>query len=174
MSSTLKTYRPVLVFIGKFAGVYAVLVALYNKYLAYWGNETDGLTRFVGKNVNYFFRLFHIDASTPALETERGLKLIINGEYVGRIVEGCTAISVIIMFVAFVIAFGKSLKKTLLFALAGSLLIFVINIFRITLLGYLYYAFPAYQDVVHRIIFPAVIYGFVVLLWIVFIKKFND
>jgi len=174
MSSILKTYRPVLIFIGKFAGVYALLVWLYNRYLAYWGDQTDGLTNWVGKNVNYLFRIFHIKASTPPLENERGLKLIINGEYVGRIVEGCTAISVIIMFVAFIVAFGNSFKKSLLFAIAGSILIFVINIFRIVFLAYLYHVFPAYQDVVHRIIFPAIIYGFVVLLWIVFIKKFNE
>jgi len=174
MSSILKIYRPVLIFMAKFAGVYAVLVWIYNRYLAYWGHETDGLTGFVGKSVNVLFRLFHIDASTPALEGERGLKLLVNGEYVARIVEGCTAVSVIIMFIAFVIAFGKSFQKSCCFALAGALLIFIINILRIAFLGYMLYAFPAYQDVAHRIVFPAIIYGFVVFLWIVFIKKYNE
>jgi len=172
--SLLKTYKPVLVFTAKFAGTYAVLVGLYSLYLGTWEGQTDPLTRFVGENVNRLFGLFHIDAATPPLETESGLKLIVNDKYVGRIVEGCTASSVIIMFVAFVLAFGKSLKKSLVFALVGSLLIFIVNIFRIAFLGYLLYAFPAWQDVAHRIVFPALIYGFVVMLWIVFIKKYNE
>jgi len=171
--SILKTYRPVLIFIIKFAVVYTVLVSLYSLYLSMYGHQTDGLTRLVGKSVSSIFRLLGIDVATPPIENEHGLKLLINGDYVARIVEGCTAASVIMMFVAFIVAFGHSISKSLLFAIGGSLLIFIFNILRIVFLGYLMYRFPAYQDVAHRIVFPALIYGFVVLLWIVFVKKIN-
>ncbi len=170
-SQTLKTYRPVFVFIGKFAGIYILLTGLYRYYLSLYSHQTDPLTRTVGKSVDFLFKITGINASTPPLEQEHGLKLIINNEYVARIVEGCTAMSVIIMFVAFILAFSPSIKKSLTFAIAGSLLIFVFNIIRIAVLGYMLYAYPEYQDFSHRIIFPALIYGFVVLLWIYYLQK---
>ena len=150
------------------------MVAIYNVYLSQYDGQTDALTVWVGKFVTDIYNWFGLNVQTLPLTDESGLKLIINGNYVARIVEGCTAISVIILFVAFVISFGQNFKKSLVFAIIGSLLIFIFNLFRIVFLGYLVYAYPQFQDVAHRIVFPALIYGFVVLLWLVFIKKIND
>jgi len=97
--------------------------------------------------------------------------LIINNEYIARIVEGCSAASIIILFVVFIISFGKTNIKTFVFLLLGAFSIFIINIFRILFLAYTLYAFPDYQKILHQIIFPAIIYTWVVLLWIYFIKK---
>jgi len=174
MSSIVQTYRPTLIFIGKFVLTYTLMVGLYNWYLSQFHHTTDFLTGLVGKSVDFLYKLFGINSQSLPLDNEPGLKLIIEGEYIARIVEGCTAISVIIMFVAFIISFGNNLKKALLFCLLGGLSIFIFNLFRIVILGYMLYIFPQYQDVAHRIIFPAMIYAYVVLLWIVFIKKFND
>jgi exosortase family protein XrtF len=131
------------------------------------------MTIWVGKAVSYIFSLIGVNAQTLPLENEAGLKLLINGEYMARIIEGCTAVSVIILFVAFVVSFGSSIKKSLLFAVAGSIIIFVFNWFRIVFLGYLLYLFPQWQDIAHRVVFPALIYGLVVLMWMYFVKKIN-
>jgi len=149
-----------------------LLVTIYNFYLSFFQQQTDLLTLWVGQMVSGIYNIIGLDVHTTPLETEPGLKLIVQGQYIARIVEGCTAISVIIMFMAFVLSFGQNFQKTLLFALIGSILIFVFNLIRIIFLGYLFYAFPQYQDVAHRIIFPALIYGFVVFLWLIFIKKY--
>jgi exosortase family protein XrtF len=148
-----------------------LIVVFYNVYLSQYTGQTDVLTIWVGKMVTKIYHWLGLNVQTLPLTEESGLKLIINGNYVARIVEGCTAISVIILFVAFVISFGQNFKKSLLFAAIGSLLIFVFNLLRIVFLGYLLYAYPQYQDMAHRIVFPAMIYGFVVILWLVFIKK---
>ena len=171
--SILKTYYPTLKFIFKFILIYIILVAVYNYYLSFFQHQTDYLTLWVGKIVSKIYSIIGINVQSIPIETEPGLKLIVHGQYVARIVEGCTAMSVIVMFVAFIVSFGQHIKKTLIFALAGSVVIFIFNLLRIVLLGYLLYAFPQYQDVAHRIVFPALIYGFVVFLWIIFIKKYN-
>ena len=169
--SLFQTYKTTLYFILKFVGIYLLLVLLYNLYLSQFQGTTDSFTIFTGKMVSKLFGLIGMDAQTLPLEIESGLKLMINGNYVARIIEGCTAMSVIIMFVAFIISFGNRLKQSLIFALAGALLIYVFNLFRIVFLGVILYRLPQYQDVAHRIVFPAMIYGFVVLLWLIFIKK---
>jgi len=171
-SSTYQQYKPTIKFIVIFALTYALLSMIYGRYLNHFTGQTDDLTKFVGRSVSYVYNILSIDAQTIPLKNESGLKLIINGNYLARIVEGCTAMSIIIMFIAFIFSFGSNLKKTLIFAIAGSILIFMFNIIRIVVLGYLLYVVPAYQDVSHRVIFPAMIYGFVILLWIIFIKKY--
>ncbi len=168
------TYRLTIAFIFKFLLIYVLLVWLYSLYLGHYVLQTDPLTLWVGRAVSGIYHLLGLDVKTLPISGESGLKLIINGQYVARIIEGCTAASVIILFVSFVIAFGQKIKKSLLFAMLGGVLIFIFNLFRIVFLGYLLYAFPQYQDIAHRIVFPALIYGFVVVLWIIFIKKIND
>jgi len=168
------TYRPTLLFIVRFLGIYLLLSWLYGQYLKMYAGQTDILTRWVGKAVSWLGQLMRMHIETVPIQGEPGLKLIFNGAYIARVVEGCTGISVIIMFVAFVLSFGQNFNKSLLFALTGSVLIFVFNLFRIVFLAYLLQAYPQYQDLAHRIIFPAFIYGFVVLLWIIFIVKYNE
>jgi len=169
--SIYKQYKPSLIFILKFAGIYLLLSILYNFYLSSQIGHTDSLSLLVGKALNATYHLFAINAQLIPLDNEAGLKLIINGQYLARIVEGCTAMSVIIMFISFVISFGNSFYKAFKFALIGSVLIFIFNILRILILSYILYYFPKYQDIAHRVLFPALIYGFVVFLWFIFIKK---
>jgi exosortase family protein XrtF len=172
-ASLYQQYKPTIVFIAKFAFIYLVLAGLYALYIGSFAGKTDSLTRFVGKSVSAVYRFLGTEAQTIPLENESGLKLVLNGNYLARIVEGCTAASVIIMFIAFVISFGNKMKQSLAFAIVGSVLIFAFNIIRIVFLGYILHVAPQYQDISHRVLFPAMIYGFVILLWIVFIKKWN-
>ncbi len=174
MTSVLKTYKPSIIFIVRFLLVYSLLVLLYGVYQSHYIDRTDPLTIWVGKTVTAFYRLFPIDAQTIPLTGESGLKLILEGRYVARIVEGCTAASIIILFISFILSIGKPFKKALLFAILGSLFIFLFNILRIVLLGYILYVAPQHQTFAHQILFPVLIYGFVVFLWLVFILKYYD
>jgi exosortase family protein XrtF len=91
--------------------------------------------------------------------------------YPTRMVEGCNAISIMILFVAFVLAFYKGFK-TFLFILAGLVLLYIMNLFRIVGLNIVMTDYKQYGKAFHDFIFPAVIYGTVVLLWLVWIKFF--
>jgi exosortase family protein XrtF len=86
-------------------------------------------------------------------------------------VEGCNAISIMILFVAFIFAFYKGLK-TFIFMLAGLILLFIMNLFRIVGLNIVMTDYKQYGKTFHDFVFPAVIYGTVVLLWLIWIKFF--
>ena len=174
MASLLQTYKSSLIFIGRFLLVYILLVFCYDLYQSFYINRTDPLTIWVGKTVTAFYHLLTINAQTVPLAHESGLKLIIDGRYVARIVEGCTAASIIILFVSFILSIGKSLKTALIYAITGSIFIFLFNVLRIVLLGYILYVAPQYQTLAHQILFPVLIYGFVVILWLIFIQKYYD
>ena len=79
--------------------------------------------------------------------------------------------SVMLLFVSFILAFAQKLKETLLFMFAGLALIYTVNIFRIALLTIGIYKWPQHQEVLHQIIFPMIIYGMVFLLWLLWIRK---
>ena len=97
--------------------------------------------------------------------------LYINDTFLAQVVEGCNAISIIILFMAFIISFAQKVKKTVLFIFAGIALIYAVNILRIAILTIALYHYPEYSDFLHQIIFPAIIYGMVFLLWLFWVRN---
>ena len=87
-------------------------------------------------------------------------------------VEGCNAISVIILFLAFIFAFYKG-GKTFVFAGVGVLILHLMNILRIAAINIVAIELSAEDfKIAHDYFFPAIIYGTVVVLWLVWIKFF--
>jgi exosortase family protein XrtF len=105
---------------------------------------------------------------------EPSMKLIINGKYLARVIEGCNSVSVIILFVSFIIAFSGNAKTTFLYILSGSVLIYVVNLLRIVVLSIGMYHYPWRREILHTVIFPGIIYGMVFLLWIIWVNRFSN
>lgn len=176
MKKYLIIYKPFLLFLGKFLLTYLLLTFLYQWYLGQFdfaAFETDTFTIFVARQTETLLQFFHAEAWVMPNLTEAGMKLIYNQKYIARIVEGCNALSVIILFISFVVAFTGKLKHTIGFIFFGSVLIHFLNISRIAILGYLLFHFPAYEHVLHGVIFPLFIYGVVFILWIIWVNKFS-
>jgi exosortase family protein XrtF len=176
LKNLLLQYKPFLLFLGKFLLAYLVLTVIYQSYLNRFEadkNEVDSFTQFVANQTRSLLTLFDDKAYIEAHPTEPSIKIIYKGQYISRIVEGCNALSVIILFIAFVIAFTGRLKQTLFFILLGSVLIHVLNIARIALLCVALYHFPEYEHMLHGVVFPLIIYGIVFLLWVIWVNKFS-
>ena len=101
------------------------------------------------------------------------MQLWVEGVWVGRIIEGCNAISIIILFAAFIISFAVSFKRTLVFLFAGATLIYAVNIVRIAILAIALYQYPQYQEILHTVVFPGIIYSLVFVLWVVWVRNLN-
>ncbi|MFE3866954.1 exosortase family protein XrtF [Flavobacterium sp. LS2P90] len=167
-------YKPFLLFLTTFFFTYIVLTVLYQEYLNSFGeNKLDAITRMVAKNTDQLLHFFCFNFSIQENPSHSFIKLIFNQKYVARIIEGCNAVSVIILFVSFVVAFSGKLKPTLLFIFGGSLLIYVLNVFRIALLCVLMFHFPKQEKFLHGVLFPLFIYGVVFILWVIWLRKFS-
>ena len=176
MKELFKKYKSVIQFIVLFLGTYIVLSAIYAYYLKVSvssGFPPDYLTNLVARQSAAVLDAFGYNAVLEVSTIKKGVLLTIENRYTVNIVEGCNAASVIILFVSFIISFAEKFKKTALFLLAGAVLIYVVNILRIAVLTIALYKFPEYQDVLHSVLFPAVIYGMVFILWIVWVKTLN-
>lgn len=176
MKNLLLQYNPFLLFLGKFILSYLVLTIIYQTYLNRFDEknaEVDSFTELVAKQSATVLSWFDSQSYTMPHLKEPSIKLFYKAKYISRIIEGCNALSVIILFIAFVIAFTGKLKQTILFILIGSVLIHVLNIARIALLCVALYNFPEYEHLLHGVIFPLVIYGFVFLLWVIWVNNFS-
>jgi exosortase family protein XrtF len=168
----IKQHQPFFVFLGKFLLFYLVFTQIYNWYLGNFdknANQVDGITTVVTQNTKAVIQWFEPDCYTLKHDKEASVKIIYKNKYVSRIVEGCNAISVIILFAAFVFAFSGKWLRTFLFIVLGSFIIYFLNVFRIASLTIALYHYPAYEGVLHDIVFPLVIYSVVFIQWLIWV-----
>lgn len=164
-------------FILTFLLVYAVLSFSYKLYLDYSDGSKyypDYLTNLVAKQTESLLHTFGYEAEVSEHPDEPSMKLIINNKFVARVVEGCNSISIIILFISFILAFADKFKTTFLYILAGSVLIYVVNLFRIVILSIGLYHYPWRREELHTVIFPLIIYGMVFLLWMLWVNRFSN
>jgi len=130
----------------------------------------DYFTHLVAKQSSEIIEWFGYSSKIEPHETDASMKLYVDNMFLVRVVEGCNAASIIILFISFIISFAEKFKKTTLFLIAGGLLIYIVNLLRIAILTIMYYEFPQYQETLHAVVFPAIIYGMVFLLWMIWVR----
>lgn len=176
MKEYLIQFKPFLLFLGKFICTYLILAFLYQSYLNQYDetkSEVDGVTVMVAHQSEQILSLFDTHSYTMPNLKEPSVKLFYHGKWVARIIEGCNAVSVIILFISFVVAFKGRFWQTVLFILSGILLIHFFNVVRIALLCMAIFHYPASQHFLHGVAFPLFIYGVVFCLWVIWVNKFS-
>lgn len=167
-------YKPFLLFLTVFFGSYILLTFLYQIFLnGFENSKVDVITRLVSYNTEDLISWFYQSIRIEEVNNEPSFLVYFQDRSVARIVEGCNGISVIILFVSFIMAFSGSLKNTLLFIFGGSLIIYILNVVRIAFLIVLLYHFPEHSHLLHGVLFPLIIYGLVFILWVIWVNKFS-
>ncbi len=169
----LKEVKPILLLLGRFLGIYFGLIALYQLYLnAYSDVAADPITRIIAEQSAYCLRETGYTIQLIDGKAKEGIYFYINKIWPTVMIEGCNAISIMILFLAFIFAFYQGIK-TFWFSLGGLIFLYIINILRIAIINIVILELPdKYADISHDYFFPAIIYGAVVLLWIIWIKFF--
>ena len=177
MKELVKKYKSVIRFIITFLSVYILLSVAYKLYLDFSDGSKyypDYLTSTVAKQSRELLETVGYDTRIEPHDDEPSMKMIIRNKFVARVVEGCNSVSVIILFMSFVIAFSGKFKTTLFYLLAGSTLLYVVNLIRIVILSIGLYHYPWRREILHTVIFPAIIYGMVFVLWMFWVNRFSN
>lgn len=156
--------------------VYGVLTISYNLYLSFSDGSKfypDYMTNLVARQTNTLLNSIGYDAQVLPHPNEASMKVIINGNFVARVIEGCNAVSVIILFFSFIAAFAGKLKTTMFYGFAGSIIIYAFNLIRIVVLSVGLYHYPEQKYIMHKVVFPMLIYGTVFLLWMFWVNRFS-
>lgn len=168
----IKDYKPIITILVRFSVIYIVLLLGYQLYLNQFnGLGIDSFSDWVSWQVvavqnklGYPSDIFHeVEASANWFYTKE--------VYTSIMVEGCNAVSIMILFIAFIFAFYKGFK-TFIFGIIGLVVLHVMNVLRIAGLNIIIRDEPDYGKIAHDYAFPAVIYGTVVLLWLIWIQFF--
>lgn len=168
----LKDFKPVLSILLRFIIIYMVLLLAYQFFLNSFQKEgLDPFSKMIAEQVRHIQNFMSFPTQLYNDIKGEQVYFYVRNEYPTRMVEGCNAVSVMILFVAFVFAFYKG-KKTFVFVVLGLVLLYIINVLRIVGLNIVVLDYKAYSKTTHDYIFPAVIYGTVVVLWLVWIKFF--
>ncbi|MCU7614308.1 exosortase family protein XrtF [Chryseobacterium sp. GMJ5] len=168
----LKDFKPVLGILLRFIIIYLVLLFAYQFYLnSFKAQGLDHYSRMIAEQVRFIQSKLGIATQLYDDVAKEQVWFYVKQKYVTRMVEGCNAVSVMILFLSFVFAFYKG-SKTFIFALAGLLILYLMNVARIMGLNIVTRDYPQYNKMSHDYLFPAVIYGTVVVLWLVWIKFF--
>lgn len=169
-----KEFKPALTFLGKFLAIYFAGNILYGVYIESYDNFPDPLTRLVTAQTSWLLDLIGYDTGYEEVSGARKVALKQDGEVVLNVFEGCNGINVMIVFVAFLFAFGGSVKDMTVFLPLGLTIIHLFNLLRISLLFFLalnnYSQFYYY----HKYLFTATLYCVVFGLWALWVMRFNE
>jgi len=133
----------------------------------------DPLTVLVAKHTANLLGLVSSNVSTLPSALLPNVSILLNGSVVVNVYEGCNAINVSILFIAFLFAYKGSFKRTLTFSVVGLISIYLFNLLRVGGLFLVALYFPDHLYLMHKFVFTGVIYAFVFLLWFVWVAKVN-
>lgn len=153
-----------------------MLTIFYQLYLTYLSSPNyypDFLTNAVAHQSERLIAAFGYETYIAQTPNDESMSIAIGQNYIIRVIEGCNAISVLIMFMSFILAFHARWKVTLLYILAGSAIIYVLNVFRVALIAIGIHEIPQHEDLLHDVFFPLFIYGVVFLLWVIWVRYYQ-
>ena len=170
IKSFYKTYKKAVLFLVKFFGLYALLTLLYGYYLDQYPDFIDPVSAVVSEQSNSVIQWVRPEVYLEYHDDYPRVDMKYYDYTYQYIIEGCNAVSVMILFVAFVFAFKASAVHYLWFIPGGLIILHFFNILRISLLGLSYLYYPEYARSLHDYAFPGVIYGVTMVLWFVWVK----
>ena len=169
----LKEFKPTVAFLVKFVGIYVVANLLYGAFVTAYSPGPDPITRITSQQTAIALGVCGWPSTTKDNEKKPTTELIHEGRSVLAIYEGCNGVNIMIIFVAFLVAFGPIDKSMWLFALAGIVIIHLMNLARITLLFWVVLYLPDFVYFTHKYFFTAILFVLVFVLWIVWVRRFS-
>ena len=171
MIKLVKEFKTPILFLVKFLTLYLVLNLGYGLFINHYSPLPDPITFIVTKHTN---DLLHVIGYSTTVMIDNEHPYVILSESNRKLLsvyEGCNGLNVAIIFIAFLMAYGKLTKKLLWFIPLGLVMIHLINLARISLLFYVTKYLPNYLYFTHKYLFTAIIYAIVFFMWYLWLFK---
>lgn len=166
--------KPAIRFVAIFVVLYLVLNVVYGLWIRSYGNHPDPATKTVTHQSSAILNLLGEQTTTAPKPGTASVSILIGMRNALNVYEGCNGINVMIVFVAFIVAFGGAVRKMAWFIPMGLVLIHTFNLVRVVGLYYIAEYRHEYFYYTHKYAFTAFIYIFVLILWWWWIEKISD
>lgn len=151
-------------FIAKALVIYIIWYLVYEMWLLPDGSLDEWVSLNIVAVSNGIVRLLGFD--TWALHRIIGI-----GENPGiELVDGCTGISAIGLFLGFILAYPGDCKKKISFSIVGIGVIYIVNILRIVLLTITQDKWPQFFDFTHEYSTTTIFYIVIFLMWMLWVN----
>lgn len=167
----IKEFSPAIVFLAKFVGIYLAGNLLYGIYITSYEPQPDPVTSLVTAQSSRILHMVGYETSARVHPTKPNILVLLNDRSIISVYEGCNGLNVLIVFTAFLVAFGPFSIHALLFWAGGLLIIHLANLLRVTALFYVALKYPSGLYFLHKYFFTAFLYLVVFVLWFVWIRK---
>lgn len=171
-SFSIKEFKPTILFLVKFVAIYLIGNFLYGLYVTAYNPHPDIATHWVSDHTARVLTICGYPTEIQDLPNHPTTTLNYNGQSILAVYEGCNGINVMIVFVAFVVAFGPMIKAMLWFLPLGILIIHLMNLARITLLFWVSIYMESMMYFTHKYFFTAILYVVVFILWVWWVRRF--
>lgn len=161
----LREYKDAILFLVKYVAIYVVLNTAYAYYVAYYSPDADPLTIAVTKHTEALLSLFDGSVGYHLVKGSVNVPITRVGETVMMVYEGCNSVNVMIVFVAFIISFQGPFRLFMRYFVAGMVIVYLINLFRLMGLYIVALHFPDTFYFFHKFFFTGVIYLVVFVIW---------
>lgn len=173
IKNLLREFKPAILFLAKFMVIYLLGNLLYGWYITYWYPAVDPVTSWVTNQSAGILDLFGWETSTYNHIVKPTTYIVHNQKSVIAVYEGCNGLNVVVVFLAFLFAFGPISKKLFWFVPLGIIVIHLSNLARIILLFLVSIQLPDFLYFTHKYLFTAFIFFFVFLLWFWWVLKLS-
>jgi exosortase family protein XrtF len=168
---SLREFKPAIFFLLKFLGIYLTGNLLYGLYITHYEPQGDPITQWVTWQTSVLLKITGHETQLLDGINKPTTSLIYNRHEIVSVYEGCNGVNVVIIFVAFVFAFGPYIKKMTAFILAGVFIIHICNLLRIAGLFLISIYAPNFLYFTHKYLFTAFLYAIVFILWLWWIRS---
>ena len=175
----LKEFKPTILFLLKFGLIFGVGSFLYgwfiNSYQQKEPPQPDPITNSIANQTNWVVGAFGYPSAVWYPEEEPLVVVYIKGFEDDNVTfyEGCNGINIMILFVAFVLAFGTNTNSRWWFLPVGLAAIHVFNLLRLASLSIMATVSHSAFHFFHKFAFTGVIYAFVLVLWYLWATRFS-
>ena len=169
-----KEFRPTIFFLLKFVGLYLVGNLAYGAYITAYYPLPDPVTHAVSVQIAQVLQALGWPVTADDDLYKATTLLTHEGEAVLAVYEGCNGVNIMIIFVAFLAAFGPYKKPMLWFLPLGLVTIHGMNLARIAGLFFVSRFLPDLSYFTHKYLFTAFLYVVIFALWWGWIRKFGN
>ena len=175
----LREFKPTIIFLLKFGLIFGLGSFLYGWYIKSYQNleppQPDPITNWVATQTNAVVNALGYDAKLWYPEDQPLVVVYIVGYEDDNVTfyEGCNGINIMILFLAFVMAFGGNNRARLWFIPSGLVAIHLFNLIRLGSLSIMATVSHSAFHFFHKFAFTGVIYAFVLVLWYFWATRFS-
>jgi exosortase family protein XrtF len=158
-------------FLALFLGLYAGWMMLYQWVIHPWGKLDTLVINDSSLWSLWLLEVLGFETFQGTHETIRTIGIAgTHGLWIG---DPCNGLTLFALFSLFILAYPGKWKHKLWYIPVGITLIHLLNIIRITALCIITQKAPQWLDFNHTYLFQIVMYGFIFLLWYIWITKFS-